>query len=108
MDWYALVILIVSSPLAALLATWAVKAVATAYSLEVERWDGMVTLAFNAAEKVAEATGKQKVAEALRVFETIYTQYHGKTPSEKDMKDAALDLARKAFELKFSAVAVKP
>lgn len=69
---------------------------------ETERWEGLVTSAFLAAEKSGFLNGNAKLQHALEIFNREYSETYGQPPSPMDVKDAALDLARKALELKFA------
>ena len=71
------------------------------FKWNTERWEGLVTMAFLAAEKAGLKTGNEKLDFALQMFIQKFRDTYGKAPTTNDMRDAALDLARKAFELKF-------
>jgi hypothetical protein len=68
---------------------------------EDERWSGLITNAFLIAEK-SKLLGDGKLQLALEIFNAEYRKTYNQPPSVTDMKDAALDLARKAYELKFA------
>jgi hypothetical protein len=67
-----------------------------------ERWEGLVLTAFNAAEVAGFATGEEKLDYALKVFAKEFEETHAQPPSLADLKDAALDLARYAYEHKLA------
>ncbi len=67
-----------------------------------ERWEGLITSAFLAAEKAGFLKSNAKLEYALNAFNKEYEETYGKEPSALDLKDAALDLARKAMEYKFA------
>lgn len=68
---------------------------------ETERWEGLISAAFNAAEK-SSVFGTGKLALAMQTFAAMFKDTYGKEPSVMDLKDAALDFAKKAYELKFT------
>lgn len=68
---------------------------------ETERWEGMITAAFLAAEGAGFLKSNAKLSFALAEFNRHYQEVHDKEPSAMELKDAALDLARKAMEHKF-------
>lgn len=72
------------------------------YQLDSERWEGIVTQCFLAAENAGLASGNAKLSFALEEFNRVYEETYGQIPDAKDIKDAALDFARKALELKFA------
>ena len=69
---------------------------------DADRIEGMVSAAFLAAESSGLKTGNQKLDFALQVFAKEFRETNGADPDATDLKDAALDLARKAFEYKFA------
>jgi len=68
---------------------------------DTERWEGLVTAAFLAAEK-SNVFGEGKLAFAMKHFSQGFKDTYGKEPSVMDLKDAAIDFAKKAYELKFT------
>lgn len=75
---------------------------------DTERWEGLVLDAFNAAEKWAEYNsggGDSKLRYAIGIFAVKYREAYGKDASATDLRDAALDLARAAYQLKLASVA---
>jgi len=100
-DWKAL---LGSEPMIALLAMivmWFWNWLKARQQWETERWEGMVAEAYLAAEKAGITTGgKTKLTHALGVFGQVYVKHYNKTPSLKDLEDAASDLAKQALAAK--------
>jgi len=71
-------------------------------SWQAERWEGMISAAFLAAEAAGLKTGKEKLDFALSKFAGEFAASQGKDPDATDLKDAALDFARFAFQHKFA------
>jgi len=71
---------------------------------DVERWEGLVAAAFNSAEKADLKTGNEKLDHALKEFSDQYLKMYKAEPSAMDLKDAALDLAKLAYEEKVNSV----
>lgn len=77
------------------------------FQWNTERWDGLISQAFNFAEKETKF-GNVKLEFALQKFSQEFPKTFGRQPSVTDLQDAALDFARKAFELKFAPVEPSP
>lgn len=72
------------------------------FQWNTEKWEGVVALAFNAAEQAGLKTGNEKADFALKIFAVEYEKAYKSAPTLSDLKDAALDFARLAYDLKFA------
>lgn len=102
MDWIQLATSEAAITLYVVVALFVYRTLKIRFQWDTERWEGMVTSAFLAAEGAELLSSNQKLNYALSVFNREYSETYGKDPSPVDVKDAALDLARKALELKFA------
>ena len=109
MNWNQLLLDLAASPLAitfyCALTLFVWRFLKIRFQWDTERWEGMLAAAFNAAEKSGILGGESKLAYALNVFARLHAETYGKPASPADLKDAALDLARYAYELKLNTPA---
>jgi len=81
------------------------------YSLDTERWGGLIADAFNFSEKeglLHSLDGSGKLDAALTRFEEQFAKVYAGQPTTQDITDAALDLAKLALVAKFGAPASAP
>ncbi|MCW8128915.1 MAG: hypothetical protein KIS92_00895 [Planctomycetota bacterium] len=111
MDWGTFLKELALSPQAIVLyasiVLFAYRLLRDRFQWNTERWEGLVLTAFNAAEAAGFKTGQDKLDHALTIFAKEFEDTYNKPPSIMDLKDAALDLARFAYEHKLSGAAVK-
>jgi hypothetical protein len=105
MDWKDFALKVASSEAAIVLyiaiVLFVYRKLAISFKWDVERWEGLIAAAFNAAEKQTKF-GNVKLEFALQHFAQEFPKTFGKEPSAKDLQDAALDFAKKAWDLKFA------
>lgn len=76
------------------------------FKWDTERWEGLIAAGFLAGEKSGMKTGNEKLDVAIKKFTEQFVATFGKEPSTADLRDAALDLAKMAFAMKFKPAAV--
>jgi hypothetical protein len=75
------------------------------YSIDGERWSGLIADAFNFAEKeglLHGLDGNGKLSAALSRFTDQFQKVYAGQPTLQDITDATLDLARMALASKFA------
>jgi hypothetical protein len=76
------------------------------YSIDAERWGGLIADAFNFAEKeglLHSLDGTGKLDAALTRFEAQFAKVYAGQPTLQDITDATLDLAKLALMSKFKS-----
>ena len=110
--------LLFSSPALTLLATGAAYGLVAlfhwlqnSYHLDASRWSGLIADAYNFAEKgglLKKLDSAGKLSSAIARFSQQYIKVYSGQPTFQDITDASLDLAKLAFQSKFTPPAPSP
>lgn len=101
MDWKELVVSPAAISVYVTVVLFVYRSLQIKYKWDTERYEGLITSIFLTVEKAGCKTGNEKLDMGVQLFTQKFKDTYGKPPSTKDLQDAALDFARKAFELKF-------